>query len=130
MKSITLKEFCNKYEYGPHKKKNLSELAKTIGISVSYISKVYNAKIYTSSNGPTWKLLSNYINNYGYNLIIADPLEYMQTNITKENKILKQENELLKQENEFLSLQLNDLKNIIKLCERIIERNKKNAKHL
>lgn len=130
MKSITFKEFCEKYGYGPHKEKTLSEFAKTIGVSVSYISKLYNAKIYTSSNGSTWKLLSDYIKNYGYNLIIADPLEYMKTNLTKENHRLKERISNLEIQNELLTLQLQDLQSIIKLCEKIIERKNNNAKYL
>ena len=130
MKSITLKEFCEKYGYGPHKEKNLSDLAKHTGVSISYISKLYNAKFSESTNGPKWRQLCAYIENYGYNLIIADPLDYMKTNLIKENNKLKERVSSLEIQNELLTLQLQDLESLVKLCKRIIERKKNNAKYL
>lgn len=97
MKCITLKQFCNELGFYPNSAHNLSDFAKLTGISVSYISKLYNARP-VGSNGPKWNKLCEYVERHGYQLITANPTDYMQSNLLKENKRLNKKIRALEQE--------------------------------
>jgi aminopeptidase C len=95
MQCITLKNFCNKIGFYPNSEKSLSVLAEMIGVSCSYISKLYNARP-VSNGGPAWNKVVAFVESYGYQLTNANPADFMTTNISKKNKKLQEENEILK----------------------------------
>ena len=120
MKTITLKQFCDMRGYYPHGEKNLCHLADIIGVSVSYISKLYNARP-ISNGGPTWNKVVAFVESYGYQLTNANPTDFLTTNISKHNKKLQEENDNLKTENELLKLELEELKELVRVSKRIAE---------
>jgi len=104
MKCITLKDFCNELGFYPNREHSLSDFANLVGLSVSYISKLYNARM-VGSSGPQWTRLCEYVEQYGYQLINANPTDYMQSNLLKENKKLNKKIKALEQEVAILKAQ-------------------------
>ena len=100
MKAITLKEFMNKLGYYPNnhnKNKTSRAFARLVGLNDPDISKAYNGKIL--EDGARWEKLVTFVASYGYQLISANPIDYMESNVRKKNK--KQE-EYIKHFNEIL----------------------------
>lgn len=130
MKAITLKEFCNKLGFYPNREHNLSDFAKITGLSVSYISKLYNARP-VGSNGPKWEKLCEYVERHGYQLITANPEDYMQSNLLKENKKLNKHITYLENYIKLLEFQLNEVQELIRVSKRIAdyENDKRNIKY-
>lgn len=121
MKCITLKQFCNSLGYYPGKKgHNIGDFAERTGVSISYISKIYNAKP-VSNGGPAWEKLCTFVESYGYQLVTANPTDYMNNNITKENKKLKARIEYLENYIKLLELQMNEVQELIRVSKRISE---------
>ena len=121
MKTITMKEFCNYLGFQPNNKnKNLGDLADMIGVSISYISKLYNAKP-VSNGGPTWDKLCTFVEAHGYQLVNANPTDYMNTNAIKENKKLKARIEYLENYIKLLELQINEVQELIRVSKRIAD---------
>lgn len=120
MQCITLKNFCNKIGFYPNSEKSLSTLAEMIGVSCSYISKLYNARP-VSNGGPAWNKVVAFVESYGYQLTNANPADFLTTNISKKNKKLQEENNSLRTENELLKLELEELKELIRVSKRIAE---------
>lgn len=130
MKCITLKEFCNGLGFYPNKERNLSKFAHNVGLSVSYISKLYNARL-VGSSGPKWEKLCNYVEQYGYQLITANPTDYMQSNLLKENKRLNKRVTYLENYIKLLEFQLTDIQELVRVSKRIAnyENDKRNIKY-
>lgn len=130
MKCITLKEFCNELGFYPNRERNLSDFAHIVGLSVSYISKLYNARM-VGSSGPQWERLCKYVEQYGYQLINANPTDYMQSNFLKENDKLNKRITYLENYIKLLEFQLNDIQELVRISKRIAnyENDKRNIKY-
>lgn len=120
MQCITLKQFCNKIGFRPNSTRSLSVLAEMIGVSCSYVSKLYNARP-VSNGGPAWNKVVTFVESYGYQLTNANPADFMTTNISKRNEKLQEENNNLKKEIELLKLELEELREFVRICKRIAE---------
>lgn len=121
MKCITLKMFCDQLGYKPNdKEKSLGLFAKMVGVSISYVSKVYNAKP-VSNGGPAWDKLCSFVEAYGYQLVNANPTDFMNNNIIKENKKLKARIEYLENYVKLLELQVNEVQELIRVSKRIAD---------
>ena len=120
MQCITLKQFCDRIGFYPNSTKSLSTLAEMIGVSCSYVSKLYNARP-VSNGGPAWNKVVAFVESYGYQLTNANPADFMTTNISKRNKKLQEENDNLKKENELLKLEIEALKELVRISKRIAE---------
>lgn len=122
MNKITLKQFCTKLGYGPNtRNKTLGDFAELVGVSISLISKVYNGK-YTSIYGKSWYKLEAFIAKHGYELVNDNKEALARTMVGKENIKLRKELEEALKENELLKTQLEDLKNLVRICTNIAER--------
>lgn len=120
MKVITLKEFCNMLGYYPHTEKNLSAFAKLVGISISYVSKLYNAH-YVGTFGPKWIQLCKFVESYGYQLVPANTQDFFVNNLTRENKKLKTQIKKLENIIVILESQLTNINDLVKLSTKIIK---------
>lgn len=122
MNKITLKQFCTKLGYGPNiKNKTLGDFAELVGVSISLISKVYNGK-YTSIYGKSWYKLEAFVTKHGYELVNDNKEALARTMVGKENIKLRKELEEVLKKNELLKTQLEDLKNLVRICTNIAER--------
>lgn len=120
MKTITLKEFCNMLGYYPYTKKNLSAFAKLVGVSLSYVSKLYNAQ-FVGTFGPKWTSLCKFVESYGYQLVPANTQDFFVNNLTKENKKLKSKIKRLENTIIILEYQLTNIDELVKLSNKIIK---------
>lgn len=130
MKAITLKEFMNKLGYYPHnhnKNKTSRAFARLVGLNDPDISKAYNGKIL--EDGYRWNKLVNFVASYGYQLISANPIDYMESNVRKKNKKQEEYIKHLEIYIQLLESQLEDVREIVRISTRISE-NKNNIKEL
>jgi hypothetical protein len=98
-----MKEFCEIEGYCPHSNiKGLGDLANEIGVSLSYISKLYNSCPIGSQRSIKYRMISDYVRERGYNLVNLNPVDNISTRAIRENAELKLENKYLKQENQSL----------------------------
>ncbi len=127
MKSITLKEFCDIYDYKKFDKVHgLGLLAEECGVSISYISKLYNNRFVGSSNSSAFMKVHNFVKGKGYRLIKGDALSLGDSNISRENNRLKLELAYYEDKCRRLEEELASYEGLVKACDRIVGRYKKN----
>lgn len=130
MKVVTLKEFMNEKGYYPHntdKNKSLRAFARLVGLTDPDISKAYNGK--PLEDGARWNKLVTFVASYGYQLISANPIDYMESNVRKKNKKQEEYIKHLETYIQLLESQLEDVREIVRVSIRISE-NKNNLKEL
>ncbi len=123
MRTVTLREFFDLQGYGKGKEINVSTFAELCGVSISYVSKLYNNRFAGSStNTETFKKIANYVKDYGYTLVRGDIMSLADNGIRRENNKLKLENASLKSRVAQLEQELADLNEIKRLAHKICER--------
>lgn len=122
IRNVTLKEYFEIKGYGKGKEINISTFAEIVGVSVAYISKLYNNQITTLRGGNCWDKISNYVKKDGYTLVRGDILSLGCNCVSRERDKLTKRVRELESENAFLKAQLNDLREIIRLCEKVTKK--------
>lgn len=122
--NYTLKEIFKLINCKPHSNFNYSKFAELTGVSISYISKLVNAQpVAANENRGSFLKLKTFIkNNYGYNLVIANYIDYNNNKVARDNKKLINQIKSLELKIKFLEEELKTFQEI----ERLIERYEKN----
>ena len=70
MEKISFKTFCKKMGFGPNTsaENTFSSMAAILGVSVSYISRLYNTEQLIEKDGPAFQIIKDYMEKNGYEL--------------------------------------------------------------
>lgn len=123
LETITFREFCASQGYKPNDKdKNLGMLANEMGVSISYVSKLYNSKMMGfSEKGKKWNKVCDYVAKFDYKLINDNELSNYSTVAVKKNKRLEKQVEMLTEQVKTLQTQLENYSQLLRLAQRICE---------
>lgn len=123
LETITFREFCASQGYKPSdKKKNLSMLANEIGVSISYVSKLYNSKMMGfSEKGKKWDKVCDYVAKFDYALVNDNEISNYSTIATKKCEKLEKQVEILTDQVKLLQTQLENYSQLLRLAQRICE---------
>lgn len=129
MQEVTLKQFCELEGFGKGMKfagGTLSDLALYCGVSISYISKLYNGHSikYSRRKGEAWDKVETFLNKWGYTLISANNTDEIASRVIRENERLKKENEIKTKRIEVLEKQVENFKQIVRIAKGICETDK------
>ena len=117
---ITLKEYLDQKGYKKNSKGlSFGLFADTCGVSLAYISKLYNARYIGSSKTKTFMKVASVVAKDGYTLIKSDPISFADDKIRRQNKRLQLELNYYESKCKELQEKLDDLEKIVKLCEKI-----------
>lgn len=90
MEKITFKTFCKKMGFGPNTsaENTFSSMAAILGVSVSYISRLYNTEQITEKDGPAFQIIKDYMEKNGYELdcLPASTREKLNKQVVKSTK--------------------------------------------
>lgn len=90
MEKITFRTFCKKMGYGPDSLEHntFSSLAAQIGVSVSYISRLYSEEQLTEKQGDGFNLVKEFVARHGFELdyLPASTRERLNKQVEKYNK--------------------------------------------
>jgi hypothetical protein len=107
MQDITFKKY---YEW--KNPRTLGDLAAEMGVSISYLSKLYHSHPTGTCNGPAWKKVSDYIYNDGFYLVKDNELDVATTKAMEMNELFKKE--IISLDND-IALLLSQLENYAEL---------------
>ena len=127
MQEITFKEYCGKKQF-----RTLSDLAADIGVSISYLSKLYNSQPTGVGNGPAWRKIYDFVAKDGYKLIKVNELDVASTFAMRENEKLKEIIADKDQQIALLKMQIEQYEQIVRIAKAIVETNeeiKNKTKH-
>ena len=90
MEKISFKTFCKKMGYGPDSLEHntFSSLAAQIGVSVSYVSRLYSEEQVTEKQGDSFNSVKEFMTRHGFELdyLPATTREKLQKQVVKSTK--------------------------------------------
>ena len=125
MTEVTLSQYFKIKGY-PNKDYKMTNFAKDVGLSNTYISKVYNNRSVSSTSASGWNKLAEYLAKDGFILksgsnedIMIEKNKSLIVELKKENMALKHENEQLKKESQMLKKLVKTCRKIVMTCDEI-----------